>query len=292
MHIRDPFTLLFVGAHPDDETFGVGGTLAKYAAAGFKVVYACGTQGEVGSFSENDLGDFNSPGQMRWAELVCAADILQLAELVYLGYRDSGMPGSPDNHHPQALAAAPQEEVTSRVIRVIRAVKPQVVITFDPIGGYRHPDHIAIHQATVRAFYAANDPQQFSDSGSAFTPQKLYFHVFPKSFLKLAIKILPLLGQNPRRFGRNHDVDLVSLTAMEFPVHARIRIRGIISSRKSSAAACHKSQLGSGPPLIGRMKGLTRLLHWIGTDETFMRAHPSVLPGQRVREKDLFEGII
>ena len=115
--------LLAVLAHPDDETFGMGGTLALYASRGCDVYLVCATRGEVGTMDEDCLDGFDSPGDRRWSELKCAASILGLADVIYLGYRDSGMPGSPDNKHPQALAAAPLEEVTGRVVKVIRDLR-------------------------------------------------------------------------------------------------------------------------------------------------------------------------
>jgi len=281
-------TLLFVGAHPDDETFGMGGTLAKYAAHGAKVVYACATRGEVGTMDEDCLDGFDTPGDRRWSELKCAAGILGLADVIYLGYRDSGMPGSPDNHHPLALAAAPLDEVTGRVVKVIRDLRPQVVVTFDPIGGYRHPDHIAVHDATVRAFSAAADPQQYPECGPAFAPQKLYFHTFPKTFFKLAVKVLPFFGQDPSHWGRNKDIDFASLAQVEFPVHASIRIDSRAADAKQRASACHSSQLGGGPP-SGGLLGLA--FRAAQSQENFMRAFPPVPPGQRVHETDLFEGV-
>src|SRR3989338_2894164 len=215
-------TLVFVGALPDDESFGCGGTLAHYARQGDRVYYACAPRGEVGSADPEFMQGFATPGDMRWAELTCAAAELGLAGVIHLGYRDSGMPGSPDNRHPEALAAAPLEQVTERVVKILRDLKPEVVITFDPIGGYRHPDHIAVHNATVKAFHAAGDPAQFPAAGPAFQPQKLYFHVFPRGFLKVAVRVLPLFGQDPHRFGRNKDIDIASLAEVEFPVHARL----------------------------------------------------------------------
>jgi N-acetyl-1-D-myo-inositol-2-amino-2-deoxy-alpha-D-glucopyranoside deacetylase len=281
--------LLFVGAHPDDETFGMGGTLAKYAARGAKVVYACATRGEVGTMDKDCLEGFDTPGDRRWSELKCAAGILGLADVIYLGYRDSGMPGSPDNHHPLALAAAPVEEVTGRVVKVIRELRSQVVVTFDPIGGYRHPDHIAIHNATVRAFTAAADPQQYPENGPAFAPQKLYFHTFPKGFFKIAVKVLPIFGQDPTHFGRNKDIDFASLAQVEFPVHAHIGIDARAADAKERASACHSSQLGGGPPSNGLLGLVFRAVQ---NREMFMRAYPPVAPGQRVHEKDLFEGVL
>lgn len=279
-------TLLFVGAHPDDESFGPGATLAHYAVKGYKVVYACATRGEVGAADPEHLEGYASPGDMRWAELTAAAKELGLAEVIHLGYRDSGMVGSPNNQHPEALAAAPIEQVTEKVVRLLRSLRPEVVFTFDPIGGYRHPDHIAIHNATVRAFKAAGDASQFPQAGPAFQPQKLYFEVFSKRMLKIAVLLLPLIGRDPRRFGRNNDIDLASLAEVEFPVHARVTAKGEAIARRERASLCHKSQLGGGPPLGGLFGLITR---WFGARDEFMRVYPEVTG--KVWETDLFEGV-
>ena len=278
--------MIFFGAHPDDESFGMGGTLAKYAAAGVKVVYACATRGEVGSVDPEHLKGFDSPGDMRWAELMCAAKELGLADVIHLGYRDSGMPGSPDNQHPNALAAAPLDEVSAKVEAVMRDLKPEVVITFDPIGGYRHPDHIAIHKATVQAFNAVRAASPSEAPAKIEVPQKLYYGVFPRALLKLAVKIMPLFGRDPRRFGRNKDIDIASLAEVSFPVHAVINVQGEPLAAKERASACHKSQIASGPPARGL---LSLFLRSSQNREAFMRAYPPVVGS--VREKDLFEGV-
>ncbi len=150
--------LLSVLAHPDDETFGTGGTLALYSQKGAAVHLVCATRGEVGDVDPALLEGYESIGELRESELRCAAATLGLAGVYFMGYRDSGMPGSPDNLHPQALVAQPVEQVAAQVCSFIRKLKPQVVITFDPIGGYHHPDHIAIHKATVLAYRWASDP--------------------------------------------------------------------------------------------------------------------------------------
>ena len=280
-------SLVFVGAHPDDESFGPGGTLAQYAAAGARVYYLCATRGEVGEASAEHLAGHASTGDMRWAELVCAGKALGLTDIVYLGYRDSGMPGSPDNVAPGALAAAPLDEVTGRVVKALRDLRPQVVMTFDPIGGYRHPDHIAIHQATVKAFAAASDPAQFPDAGPAYQPQKLYYAVFPQALLRLGTRILPLFGQNPRKFGTNHDIDLVELTRDQFPIHAAVRLSPQALAAKHAASACHRSQLAGGPQARGFF-GL--VMRFAERRDSYMRAYPQPKPGER-RERDLFEGV-
>jgi LmbE family N-acetylglucosaminyl deacetylase len=279
-------TLLAVLAHPDDESFGMGGTLAYYARQGARVYLVCATRGEAGDVDPHHLEGFDSIAERREAELRCAAGILGLAGVYFLDYRDSGMSGSPDNQHPQALAAAPLEDVAARVAGYIRRLRPQVVVTFDPIGGYMHPDHIAIQRATLRAFSLAGDPG-FDDGQPAYQAHKLYYHTFPRGFLRMAVRLLPLLGRDPRRFGRNQDIDLVRLAEEgNFPIHAEIDIRSV-RAEKDAAGACHASQLAGGPPGQGRL--MSRLMQWLDRKEQFMRAIP---PGEQGRrERDLFAGI-
>lgn len=277
--------LLFVGAHPDDETFGVGGTLAKYALAGAMVYYACATRGEVGSVDAGLMKGYENIADLRWAELECASGILGLAGISWLGYRDSGMPGSEDNHHPEALAAAPVEEVAARIVKIIRDIRPQVVVTFDPIGGYRHPDHIAIHQATVMAFRAAADPTSYPEAGAPYQPDKLYFQVMSRKLLKIAVKVLPLFGQDPRGFGRNRDIDLTTLASVDFPVHATVQLTRQAKELQEKARTCHISQVGGGPPRRVSLLGLVAAL--AGGKDSFMRAYPPPVKGRL--EHDLFE---
>jgi LmbE family N-acetylglucosaminyl deacetylase len=278
--------LLAVLAHPDDETFGMGGTLAYYARQGDAVHLICATRGEVGEVDEKFMQGFQSIAERRESELRCAAGILGLAGVHFLGYRDSGMPGSPDNSHPNALAAAPLEEVASRVAHLIRQLQPQVVLTFDPIGGYKHPDHIAIQRATLRAFMLAG-AADCKDELPPYQPQKLYYHVFPKGFLRWAVRIMPLFGADARHFGRNRDIDLAGLVEDgDFPTHVVVDIRGVLE-RKEAAAECHASQLGGGPPRRGWMRWVMQL--W-SAHENFMRAYPPA--PANLRERDLFEGVV
>jgi N-acetyl-1-D-myo-inositol-2-amino-2-deoxy-alpha-D-glucopyranoside deacetylase/mycothiol S-conjugate amidase len=284
--MKDPRALVFVGAHPDDESFGMGGTLAQYAAAGVKVYYICGTRGEAGEASAESLKGYASIGDLRSAELACAARELGLTEVIYLGFRDSGMEGSADNKHPQALAAAPLEKVAGLIVKEFRRLKPEVVVTFDPIGGYRHPDHIAMHKAAVMAFHAAGDAQQFPGTGPALQPQKLYFHVFPKRLFRLAVRLMQFFGRDVRHFGRNKDIDLTDMLATDYPVHAVIRLKKESVQARDRAAACHASQLSGGPPRRGILSFLNSL---VGQRDNYMRAEPPAKG--RLHKNDLFEGI-
>ena len=277
--------ILTVLAHPDDETFGLGGTLALYARKGVDVYLVCATRGEVGSMDPELMKGYSTVGEVREAELMCAAGILGLKAVYFLDYRDSGMPGSPDNLHPQALAAAPLDEVSNKIAGYIRKLKPQVVLTFDPIGGYRHPDHIAIHRATVEAFRLASDPD-FSDPGGLppYQPQRLFFQTMPRGFIRMAVLMVRLTGGNPRAYGQNKDIDLVSIANERFPVHAVINYQPF-SEIRDRAAACHASQ--GGAQVAKGIQGWLR--KYFQSNEQYMQAYP--VPEKKSRVKDLFQGV-
>ncbi len=288
-------TLVFAGAHPDDETFGMGATLAKYAAAGVKVYYICSTRGEAGSAEAEYLRGYADVAAMRCGELSAAAKVLGLAGVMYLGYRDSGMPGTPDNNHPDSLLQAPLEQVTFRLVKLFRELKPDVVITHDPSGGYQHPDHIATHNAVVQAFSDAGKPGSFPTAGPPFQPAKLYFGVRSHRLMKLMVRLMPLFGQNPHKFGRNGDIDLARMVSIEYPIHARVRLTQKARDTRTKAAACHASQGGGRPPSRGRgMFGLVNSFfnltnRLFGYHDYFMRAYPP--PDPKHRESDLFAGL-
>lgn len=275
--------ILSVLAHPDDESFGMGGTLALYAAQGVQVYLICATRGEAGEVGPDYLQNYGSIGQLREAELRCAAGHLGLAGVFFLNYRDSGMIGALDNNHPMALIQAPITEVAAKIVPIIRGIKPQVVLTFDPIGGYRHPDHIAIHKATLLAFNLAGDAS-FDCDLPPYQPAKLYYHTISKRFIRLTVKLLKIFGKDPSRWGENKDIDLTTLAATDFPIHAEIKYRQV-ETRKKAASYCHASQGGAGLAK-GPLKWVASL---IGGKDQFMRAYPVPQPGER--EVDLFDDI-
>ena len=278
-----PKTILAVLAHPDDETFGLGGTLALYARKGYDTYYVCATRGEAGTLDAEYLDGFKDTAELRTNELMRAAKILGLKEVFFLDYRDSGMPGTEENNHPDAQINHSIDEVAGKVVKYIRELKPDVVITFDPIGGYKHPDHIHIHKATVLAFEKANDASFHPDAGSPYKPRALYFQVFPRRILRWTVRLMPLFGKDPTKFGRNQDVNLRELAEVDFPVHARVDISPV-AEIKREASRQHASQGGS-QIRRGWMGLLTKL---IGEREEFMRAYPPVADGHHKISKDLF----
>ncbi len=279
-------SLLAFMAHPSDEAFTIGGTLALYARRGVKVYVVSGTRGEVGEMDPKLLKGYGSIGARREAELQCASEALGLSGVYFLNYRDSGMPGSPEYSDANSMASQPVEEVASRVIHFMRRLQPQVVVTHDPIGGYKHPDHIALQRAVKLAFDMAADPKR-PDHLLPFKPQKLYYQTIPKKLLSWAVRLAPIFRMDPHHFGRNHDIDLAALVREgNFPIHARIDCRSV-SDIREKASACHISQ-GGGSMI--RRGPIGFLWEYFGGTETFMRAVP--LPEKGLREKDLFIGVI
>lgn len=282
--------LLVVLAHPDDESFGMGSSLARYVTEGVEVHYACATRGEVGEVDPELLRGHADLGALRTAELTTAARELGLAAVHFLGYRDSGMPGSPENDHPRALVQAPLAQVARQIVGLIRDIRPQVIVTFNPYGGYGHPDHIAIHRATLAAFGAAGDPQQHIDLSAdgldAWEPQKLYFHTFSTANLRWILRGFRLFGKDPRRFGQNGDVDLVRAVeqAGRITTHLDNRAYG---AAKERASAAHRSQ-GGGMAFFGRLPRRLRY-RFLGIEE-FARIVPPAPHGTPL-ETDLFVGV-
>jgi LmbE family N-acetylglucosaminyl deacetylase len=279
-------SLLAVFAHPDDESFGPGGTLARYAAEGVEVWLICGTDGDAGTVDAEMLADYASTSHLRAAELCCAAQTLGLRGVDWLGYRDSGMAGSADNQHPASLYQAPLDEVVGKIVASMRTHRPQVVICDNQYGGYGHPDHIKLHQATVRAFEVASDAAQYPEAGEPWQPQRLYFTAFSPGLLKLLVRLMPLFRKDPRKFGRNYDIDLVQIISWETPIHARVDVRPYLAA-KDAASACHKSQGGD----QDRFKWIPQFIqrrYW--GSETFTRGVPAPETGAAV-ERDLFEHV-
>ncbi len=273
--------LLAVFAHPDDESFGVGGTIARYAAEGAEVWLVCATDGDAGTVDAAMLEGYAGASQLRAAELCCAAQALGLKGIDWLGYRDSGMAGSPDNQNPDSLVQAPMDKLVGEIVASIRRHRPQVIICDNEFGGYGHPDHIKLHQATVLAFEAAADPARYPEAGPAHRAERLYFTTISLGFVKHIVRLLPLVGRDPRKFGRNGDIDLLQILQWETPIHARIDVRRYYDV-KQTASACHASQGG------GANGGIPAFLaRRISRFDVYTRGFPTPIAGQPV-ESDLF----
>jgi LmbE family N-acetylglucosaminyl deacetylase len=274
--------LLFSLAHPDDESFGSGGTIARYVAEGAEVYYICATNGDVGTVSPERLNGYSSIAELRIHELDQASAILGFKHVYKFGYKDSGMMNSETSKDPTCLWQAPREEVAKRVVEVIREIKPQVVVTFNKYGGYGHPDHIAIQRATTDAFKLAGDAS-YETGQAPYQPQKLYYTGVSSAMFRLMLPYMRLRGIDPRKVGRNNDIDFLAIMENIEPVHTRVNIAKYFDIW-DRASACHASQLGGGAPRIPLLRQL------IARTQGFTRVHP-VPQYNKVDEQDLFAGV-
>jgi LmbE family N-acetylglucosaminyl deacetylase len=207
-------TLMTVHAHPDDETIGTGGTMARAVAEGRRVVLVTCTRGEMGEIvvPEMDTPDNHRRlGELRAGELERAMGHLGVTEWENLGYHDSDMMGRPGNRDPRSFWQADLDDAARRLVWLMRRYQPDVVTTYNDFGGYGHPDHIRTHDVTVRAFPRAGDPAWYpeqlapehggtgpatEDGGLApWTPSKLYEQAIPASTRKAMQERLEALGK-------------------------------------------------------------------------------------------------
>jgi len=174
-----PRCLLTVHAHPDDEASKGAATVARYAGDGVRCVLVCCTGGEEGDILNPamDRPDVRERlAEVRLEELEASVAAIGYHRLHLLGYRDSGMAGSPANEHPDCFARAPVDEATGRLVRILREERPQVVVTYaDERDFYPHPDHLRVHEISVLAFDAAGDPARYPEAGPPWQPSKLYY---------------------------------------------------------------------------------------------------------------------
>lgn len=276
--------LLAVLAHPDDESFGLGGTIARYAAEGVEVHIAIATDGVAGSVADGYEHTLGNLVEIRKKELASAVNILG-AEVHMLGFRDSGYIGDPANQHPDAFINVDQDRAVESVVCLIRKVKPQVVITHDETGGYFHPDHIHCCNITTAAFQAANDPSSFPASGDPFQPQRLYYSAFSNWMVKIFTLLMRLRGRDPKRAGRNEDIDFTKLGIPGHKIHAKINYRQFWETKRLASAE-HGSQGGG-------TSNSRALPQWFQRRflayEYFICVIPPAPDGYRV--DDLFEGV-
>ena len=157
-HARMPGTLVTFHAHPDDEVITTGGSMARAAADGHRVVLVLATGGELGEVAPGVLDEGEELAARRAIEVARAGEILGVARIAFLGYRDSGMAGEPTNTAPGAFAAAPVEEAAERLAAILREEDAEVLTIYDENGNYGHPDHIQVHRVGARAGELAGTP--------------------------------------------------------------------------------------------------------------------------------------
>jgi mycothiol S-conjugate amidase len=170
-------TIVALHAHPDDESSKGAGTIARYSDMGIRCVLVTATGGEAGDIlnAAADTPEVRSDlAAVRRAELRAAAAIIGYDDVIMLGYRDSGMPGTEENSHADAFVNASFDEILGRLVAIVRSERPEVIIGYDDHEWYPHPDHLRIHDLSEAVFVAAADPARFPDAGEPWAAQRLY----------------------------------------------------------------------------------------------------------------------
>jgi LmbE family N-acetylglucosaminyl deacetylase len=262
-------TLLLVHAHPDDESISTGGVMAKAHEEGHRVVLVTATRGEVGEIYVLDEAETRPRlGEVREGELRAAAGILGVDRLEILGYRDSGMKGTPENEDLRSFHRAPLLQAATRVAAILREERPEVVVTYGPEGGYGHPDHVKAHEVTIAALDLLD--------AEGWRPGKAYFNVIPQSAVERWVEEAKARGQEgPTDIIGTPDEDVT--TAVDVRKWTPI---------KREAFGAHVTQSGLLPMELTKQQELFEMA--FGT-EWFVLARGSL--GEARPEKDLFAGL-
>ncbi len=190
-------TIMAVRAHPDDECFTIAGTFARYGDLGYNTIIVTCTGGENGEIVDPSLDTEETRrnlGAVRRKELEASCAILGIRHLELLGYRDSGMAGTPENEDPRSFNKADLDEATYKLVRLIRLYKPNVLVTDNEEGSYGHPDHIMANRISVRAYDAAADVGYMPDLGPPHEIEKLYYTAFARYQIVKVWKAMKELG--------------------------------------------------------------------------------------------------
>jgi mycothiol S-conjugate amidase len=282
--------LLTVHAHPDDESSKGAATIAKYHDEGAWSVLVCCTGGEAGDIlnSAMDTPEVKADiANVRRRELERAAEILGYDELVWLGYRDSGMPDSPENADPRSFAAADLDDAVERLVAIIRRTRPHVLVTYpDEQSRYPHPDHLRVHEISDIAFDAAGDPERFPDAGEPWQPLKLYYTTWSRDrIVAMHEKMLELGLESPyaRWFEQSPDDPTPPPPP---PLTTRIEVGAYYGHRKGALLA-HATQIDPESPFWFALPDDVAAAVYPYDDYTLARS----LVDSEPPEDDLFAGV-
>ena len=292
------FCLMTVHAHPDDEASKGASTVARYVADGARAVLVCCTGGEEGDLHNPALAEPGQPfhgldgdatrallAHLRPLELQRSAEAIGYHHIVMLGYRDSGMPDSDANAHPECFHRADLDEAVGRLVEAIRRERPHVIITYgDDQRGYPHPDHLKVHDISLPAFERAGDPAWRPELGPPWQPAKMYYTVWPKARITAVHEaMMRLHGHSP------FDQAWLDRPGLDHRVTTRIHVGDHLGAR-SAALRAHATQIDPNHPF------------WFGlTDEQLAEVYPWEdwqlasstvgFPADGAIEGDLFAGL-
>ncbi len=280
--------LLLVHAHPDDETINNGITMAKYVSEGAQVTLVTCTRGEEGEVLVPALANLASTaddklGEHRVVELKNAMAALGVSDFRFLGephkkWRDSGMMGTPPNERTDVFWQADLDEAANYLVKIILEIKPQVMITYDEIGGYGHPDHIKAHLVAMRAAELA--------SKAGWSISKIYWNTMPRSVIQNGIDKMKEVGSD--FFGAESADDLPFAKPDEL-------VTSLVSApefvdKKMAAMKAHETQISVDGPFFALSNNLG-LSVWGDEYYTLVQGEKSEPFDKEGRELDLFSGV-
>ena len=279
------YRALLVHAHPDDETINNGATMALYAAMGAQVTLVTCTRGEEGEILTPELShlassDTDALGEHRETELANAMQALGITDFRFLAqgegkYRDSGMMGTEVNNRSDVFWQADLEEAADHLIKIIEEIKPHILITYDEIGGYGHPDHIQAHRVAMRASEKSN-----------WQIQKIYWNTMPKSVLAESMAKMKELGSD---FFGAENVDDLPFAKDDSFVTTLIDGNSYVEA-KMAAMKAHHTQISLDGPFFALSDNLG-LQVWGNEYYTLVKGEKSAPFDANGRESDLFAGV-
>ncbi|RII15843.1 1D-myo-inositol 2-acetamido-2-deoxy-alpha-D-glucopyranoside deacetylase [Streptomyces sp. YIM 130001] len=289
--------LLLVHAHPDDESINNGATMAKYASEGAHVALVTCTLGEEGEVIPPDLAHLTADregtlGAHRIGELTAAMKELGVTDHRFLGgpgrFHDSGMTGLATNDRPGAFWAADVDEAAALLVAVIRELRPQVLVTYDPHGGYGHPDHIQAHRVAMRAADLATEAAFRRDLGEPHTVAKVYWNRVPRSVADERFAALRAGALDELPFDEAAEPDDVPGLVDDAVITTEIDGRAAAPA-KAAAMAAHATQVAVEGPWFALSNHRAQPLFDIEYYE-LARGNPGAPDGER--ETDLFAGVV
>ena len=272
--------LMAIYAHPDDEAFSVGGTMARAVAGGHRVAVVCATRGEKGQIADPALATPETLGVVREGELRRACAEVGVEDVSFLDYIDG------------SLDQAPREEAVGRIVRQLRRFRPDVVVTFAANGGYGHRDHIAIHHLTLAAIEAAADGSRYAMGEAGAAPHrvsKVYYSGFPRERMAAWREEALKRGED---FTPGGDQATIALEAMGTPqeeITTEVVLDDDEYDRKGRALRAHATQMPDGGPLAQATPEAARQF---GGTESFVLAPPPISRrAYPTPEDDVFAGL-
>ena len=236
-------SLIAFHAHPDDEVMGTGVTLAKYSQEGVRTIVVTATDGSEGEIRNYDNPEEIKPNlaEVRKKELEASLKCLGVTDYEWMGYKDSGMMGEDSNKDPECFWQQDYFGPVGKLVHIIRKYKPEALITYDPFGGYGHPDHIQVNRIGTAAFFAANDLDKFplDENEELWIPERLYFTSWSKTKIQARREQMYNAGLISKdEFDKYKNIG-VSQEDIDVEVDGKKYVQ-----KKIDAWKCHRTQLG------------------------------------------------